>query len=153
MEFHLPYFALRHTNALLDPRKLRNAFPMLSRYSSSHQKSRDQSWYYEAQVSFLITGADEWYWTAYCCVDTASEEPETADMHINYKDDGPSGGGKREQHPLWNPREYFLFVLSRRCQQVTREWESLVYELISRLDTYVKSFRLSSSPELKPELT
>lgn len=105
-------------------------------------QEQDQLFYHDAQISVLITGVDEWYWTAYCCVDTFSEQAETADTYVDCNDDGPSGGGRDEEYPVWNPREYFLLVLSRRCTQIALEWEVLVYELIARLDTYVA---LSSS--------
>lgn len=98
---------------------------------------QDQFCYHDAQISFLITGVDEWYWTAYCCVDTFLGDSEHPDTYLNYNDDGPSGGGKEELYPVWNPREYFLLVFSRRCKQVAREWEVLVQELVSRSDTYV----------------
>ncbi|ETI29380.1 hypothetical protein G647_01833 [Cladophialophora carrionii CBS 160.54] len=141
MEFHLPYCALRRADASFDPRNfdprgLRRAYPMLPNY----KQPQDQLYYYDAQISVLVTGVDEWYWTAYCCVDTFSKEPEKVETYMRHKSDGPSAGGGAEHYPLWNPREYFLLVLSRRCTQVAREWEAVINDLIARLDTYETAY-------------
>ncbi|KIY03609.1 uncharacterized protein Z520_00300 [Fonsecaea multimorphosa CBS 102226] len=139
MEFHLPYCALRRNTVSPDPRKLRRSYPMLPYYD----QAQDQLSYHDAQVSVLITGVDEWYWTAYCCVDTFSQEPESPNAYIEWNDDGPSGGGRDEIYPVWNPREYFLLMLSRRCKQVAGEWEAIIYELNARLDTYETAYYAS----------
>jgi hypothetical protein len=110
---------------------------MLARHGHANEPTNDQPHYYDGQISFLINGADEWYWTAYFCVDTFSDEPETARMYKDWDRDGPSAGASRDEWPIWNPREYFLMVLSQRCKQITREWETVVYELIAVLDEYV----------------
>lgn len=83
-------------------------------------QEQDEFCYHDAQTSFLVAGTDEWFWTAYCCVDSflGSESPE---VYISYNDDGPSGCGKEELYPVCNPREYFLLVLARRCTQMTRD--------------------------------
>ena len=106
-------------------------------------QAEDDVCYHDAQISVLLTGVDEWYWTTYCIVDTFSNESENADTYFNMNCDGPSGGGRDEHFPEWNPREYFLLVLSRRFNQVAHEWDSTIQELINRLDTYVI---LSSRP-------
>ena len=66
MEFHLPYLALRNGTRELDGRGKRKCLPMLR----GVEGIGDDVFYYEAETSFLITGVDEWHWTAYCCVDT-----------------------------------------------------------------------------------
>ncbi|EXJ59775.1 hypothetical protein A1O7_03922 [Cladophialophora yegresii CBS 114405] len=126
MEFHLPYCALRRADGSFDPRNfdprgLRRAYPMLPNY----RQPQDQLYYYDAQISVLVTGVVEWYWTAYCCVDTFAKEPEKVETYMRHKSDGPSAGGSAEHYPLWNPREYFLLVLSRRCTQVAPYYKSM----------------------------
>lgn len=133
MEFHLPYFAIHQGRQMTDQRKLRRYYPMINRID----EPVDDLFYYEAQISFLITGVDEWYWTAYCCVDTFFGSEQSLDEYLACEDDGPSGGGRSAFFPAWNPREYFLIVLSRRFMQVTQEWRNLIDELNLRLDTYV----------------
>lgn len=93
--------------------------------------------YYEAQTSFLITGIDEWHWTAYCCADTFFDSERTPDWYSRNQDDGPIGGNRNEFQPVWNPREYVLIVFSRRLSQVSREWKNITDVLNSRLNTYV----------------
>ena len=46
--------------------------------------------------------------------------------------DALTGGEKSIQYPVWNPREYFLSVLSRRLKQVTKEWSNVVESLEDR---------------------
>lgn len=93
---------------------------------------------HEAQISFLVAGIDEWYWTAYCCVDKYFGSEETIQSYLDKQLDAPIGGyGRLTEFPVWNPREYFLIVLSRRIRQVTREWSSLVVTLEERLQSYV----------------
>jgi hypothetical protein len=140
MEFHLPFCALRKNNNSKDTRNLRHGRPMLARYGAPADSLNGQPYYYDGQISFLITGVDEWYWTAYFCVDTFSDDPETAEMYKDWKMDGPSAGTSEENWPKWNPREYYLMVLSQRCKQITREWEIVVYELNVVLDEYVRKF-------------
>lgn len=132
-EFHLPYCALREGQPITDTRRLRRHHTMLNPV----EQSRDELFCYDAQISFLITGVDEWLWTAYCCVDMffgSEQDPET---YYIREVDGPSGGERSEDYPTWNPREYFMLVLSQRVTQITREWENVLYELCSRLEVYV----------------
>lgn len=82
-----------------------------------------------------------------CLVDTYYGcEPERAD-YLNRNDpvEPTSGGTALLEHPLWNPREYFLVVTSRRMMQATREWAALIDAFEERMVTYVSSYRLSLS--------
>ncbi len=93
--------------------------------------------YYDAQTSLLITGVDEWNWTAYCCVDTFFDNEQDPVWYLQTEYDGPSGGSRAQSQPAWNPREYFLIVFSRRLRQVSREWKNITDVLNARLDTFV----------------
>jgi len=104
---------------------------------SGVDEANDDLYYYDAHISFLITGVDEWCWTAYCCVDTFFGSEQSLDEYLACEDDGPIGGGRSAFFPAWSPREYFLIVLSRRFMQVTQEWGNIIHELNLRLDTYV----------------
>ena len=103
----------------------------------------DDVFYYEAEISFLITGVDEWHWTAYCCVDTFFDGELEPDWYWENHFDGPIGGSRQEFQPVWNPREYFLLVFSRRMSQATREWKNLTDVLNSRLNTYVRTLSIT----------
>ena len=103
--------------------------------------------YHEAQVSFLLFGPDEWFWTVYCIVDTyfgseiSNEEYLEAvsgpPEYAPFPQDPPTGGEKLLNEPVWNPRGYFLVVLARRMEQVSKEWSDLVAAINDRLTAYV----------------
>ncbi len=135
MEFHLPYFALRRNKApTLDPRGLRRSGPFVRVQESL--KGYEQI--HEAQISLLVVGIDEWYWTAYFCVDKYFGSEETPQFYLDNQLDAPIGGtGRSTIFPVWNPREYFLIILSRRTRQITREWSSIVVTLEERLGSHV----------------
>jgi hypothetical protein len=139
MEFHLPYMALRRER-VADPRKLRTSYEMLETLEMETTPAPNDSFYHQAQISFLLTGVDEWHWTAYCCVDRFFGSEKNPDWYLSQGFDGPSAGGRDESLPLWNPREYFLFVCDRRFSQVTKEWSNVILKLESRLDEYVRDF-------------
>lgn len=136
MEFHLPYMAVRDRSTT-DHRKIRMPYEMLKTLEMETSMTPNDSFYYQAQISFLLTGVDEWHWTAYCCVDTFFGSERSPEWYISREFDGPPAGGRAQFLPLWNPREYFLFVLSRRLNQATKEWTNVVLRLESRLDEYV----------------
>ncbi len=135
MEFHIPYFALRKsTTPMSDPRGLRKSGTFVRTY----QIGDDYEQVHEAQISLLVAGVDEWYWTAYCCVDKYFGSEKTIQSYLDQQIDAPIGGAGRDTAlPVWNPREYFLIVLSRRLRQVTWEWSSLVAALDERLESHV----------------
>ena len=136
MEFHFPYYALRRSAApLTDPRGLRRC----AMFAADTLLSQENEYLYEAQISLLVTGIDEWFWTAYCCVETYFGSEETIYHYQDEHLDAPSGGERRARYPVWNPREYFLFIASRRFRQVTREWSVIVKALEARLRPQVRT--------------
>ena len=92
---------------------------------------------HEAQLSLLIAGIDEWFWTAYCLTDTYFGSEESIQFYHDNQLDALSGGEKSLKYPIWNPREYFLSILARRLKQVTKEWGSIVELIESRLRVHV----------------
>ena len=143
MEFHLAYFVLRHSERVCSDirtystqashRSVRRS----SQLPSSVADPRVSEYFHESQISFLISGYDEWFWTAYCFVDTFFASESTVQTYHEGGVDAASGGERFVEYPIWNPREYFLLVLSMRFRQVTKEWFILVNTLDSRLDVYV----------------
>ena len=137
MEFHLPYYALRQSDLPTpDPRNLRR----YGRFLTKRTVEGVSEFLYEAQISVLVTGTDEWFWTAYCCADTFFGSEETMQFYYNRRIDAPTGGLKSKIYPVWNPREYFLLVLSRRFRQVTTEWANVLNALEGRLQYHVCLF-------------
>ena len=134
LEFHLPYYVLRqHDGAKDDPRRLRRC----GTFISDQITLSTCEFLYEAQISFVIVGIDEWVWTAYCCTERYFGSEESIDFYYERSLDAPTGGTKPRHFPLWNPREYYLFILSLRIQQVTKEWSNLVQALEERLRFHV----------------
>ena len=143
MEFHLPFYTLRHSSEVQRDtriyseqgrrRPLRRC-EQLPPELSDHLKNE---FLYEAQISVLITGFDEWFWTAYCFVDTFFSKEEPAKFCYDREVDAPSGGERWIGYPVWNPREYFLFILARRFRQATKEWSIVVRTLDARLQSSV----------------
>jgi hypothetical protein len=135
MEFHFPYYALRESaTCITDPRNVRRCTVFPGKYS---RRTQSKEYLCEAQVSVLVTGIDEWFWTAYCCVDKYFGSEETLQHYYDGNLDAPSGGERWLDFPIWNPREYFLFILSRRFRQATKEWAIVVRALEESLRSQV----------------
>ena len=92
----------------------------------------------------LVTGFDEWFWTAYCCAETYFGSEESIQYYTDNQLDALTGGEKSMLYPVWNPREYFLSILSRRLKQVTKEWSNVVETLQDRLRLHVSESLLNS---------
>ena len=135
LEFHLPYYALRsHTEEQEDPRGLRRS----GKFIKNRSVPNTNEYLYEAQISFVIVGLDEWVWTAYCCIERHFGSEETIEFYSRRGYGAPSGGAIPTHYPVWNPREYFLFILSLRIQQITKEWTNVVGALEERLQYHVR---------------
>ena len=131
LEFHVPYYALRQDNALqADPRGLRRS----GYFIPNLEGPQSPEYLYEAQLSLLVTGVDEWFWTAYCCAETYFGSGESIQYYSDNQLDALTGGEKSMLYPVWNPREYFL---SRRLKQATKEWSNVVETLQDRLRLHV----------------
>ena len=117
-----------------DPRGMRCCGTFIPRRSGA----QTPEFFYEAQISFVVVGIDEWVWTGYFCADTYFGSEETLQYYHERGLDAPSGGAKSTYYPIWNPREYFLFILSVRVNQVTKEWSNIVEALEERLQYHVR---------------
>jgi hypothetical protein len=154
LEFHMPFYALRGADYSSDARdkapnfmsktrahsgKLRASQVLPLEFSSEEGKL----YYHEAQISFLIYGVDEWFWTAYFFEDDYfkfnSKDSREKDWSgpDNRGIDAPIGREHSLKHPVWNPRQYFLIVLSRRTTQITKEWRNLISAFEERMTEYV----------------
>ena len=85
MEFHLPYYALRtirgESNDRKDPRDLRRSADF---GFDDPSEPGTQQVLFEAQISLLVTGVDEWFWTACLCVDTYFEDDDSVHRASSY---------------------------------------------------------------------
>ena len=137
LEFHIPFLAVREQSDLHDGRLLRKSYDLPEWLDTGRPTAK----FHESQLSLLVYGPDEWLWTAYCFVDTFYGSEVSPEEYLTAHEgaaDAPSGGEILLEDPIWNPREYFLFVLARRMRQVEREWSNLVAAINARLSTYVR---------------
>jgi len=95
---------------------------------------------HEAQISVMVTGIDDWVWTAYCFSDVyfkGESHTETVEHYDEGERDPHSCGTYHAHPPIWNPREYYLRTLSCRMEQVKQEWNNSVARLIQQTEPYV----------------
>jgi len=143
MEFHLPYFALRradeYSDHKIDKRSIHGRKLRLDRPLPLAKPGTDEErdFYYETQLSFLVIGVDEWWYTSYCLVDTyyqgCEEHWKTYLSPPGIREPATGGKNRLETSTIWNPREYFLAVLARRLRQATSESIALLEEFEDRL--------------------
>ncbi|KAL4982547.1 hypothetical protein BDW68DRAFT_182436 [Aspergillus falconensis] len=135
-EFHIPYFALRRAAPGVSfPPSHVNRRKGKFQASFSVCAGDEKEFFHEAQISVLLVGIDEWVWTLYCLVEThfSATGPEDVGTYVQSGRDAPSGEGANYSMPIWNPREYFLLILSRRMSEVKFEWSNLVQTLETRV--------------------
>jgi hypothetical protein len=110
------------------------------------QKSgEDRAYIHEAQISVMVTGLDDWYWTAYCFVDVYFKGVGHRESVEAYSSSGrdPLSGGKTSivrDRPSWLPREYFLQLLTYRLEQAKHEWNNAVYQLFRHIQPCVRLY-------------
>ncbi|KPM35948.1 hypothetical protein AK830_g10606 [Neonectria ditissima] len=168
LAFDLPFFALRTAprhRRPFDPREMEDTgtlrrvtdLTFLSRRPKGSAPLAEVDCLCEAQTTVLITGLDPWRWVAYCFVDTYFDPEDTResvdDYHTDVVTDGdgicfqpdPLVAAELDANlPILCPREYFLFVLRRRLQDVTYEWHSLTRKMRRRIDAYINSCPITS---------
>jgi hypothetical protein len=154
LEFHLPYYAWRPAKAIImDIRKRSDGTPFrrseeviplqISNQVSGAQPRRLNDYIHEAQLSVMVTGVDDWVWSAYCFADVYFKgrgHSERVEHYFNpdTKLDPSSCGRFPANPPVWIPREYFLRALSARTEQVKQEWNNSVFRLIQQIEPHVR---------------
>jgi len=141
------FFALRPGRKVDDHRKKGSRFgdqPLRAARElplRSAETDSEELYYYEAQTSILVTGLDEYFWTVYCVVETYYGSEENEWTYLTEQDplDPPTGGAKWLKWPHWNPREYYLRIVSQRIGQATEEWKSLIEAFDERMMAYVRN--------------
>ncbi|KAG4415773.1 hypothetical protein IFR04_011073 [Cadophora malorum] len=152
MEFHLPYYARRRMiptpNAHRDAR-LRNGKPLRRSEEVIHlsldplHPRLERDYIHEAQVSIMVIGIDDWFWTAYCFADVYFKgEEHTEQVHVMHRNNAdPHSCGKYFlDRPIWNPRHYFLRSLSCRMEQVKQEWYNTIFQLFEDIEPCIYAF-------------
>jgi hypothetical protein len=151
LAFHLPYFAWRSSQKPCeDHRQYANGDPL--RHSRdvtflNWKTCGPSGFLYEAQISCVVAGSDQWRWVAYCFVDTYFDAvDEGKETVLSYHKDslGDEGmnadpftyGVADADKPIRNPREYFLMVFRIRIKQITREWQQVVEKVSQSIREY-----------------
>lgn len=104
--------------------------------------NRERAYIHQAQISIMVTGIDDWFWTGYCFVDTYFKPPDQSDSvekyHGQTQQMDPFSCGKYDANfPLWLPRHYFLCTLAARMEQVQQEWSNSASVLFRQIDPWV----------------
>ncbi|KAK5547608.1 hypothetical protein LTR23_002361 [Exophiala sp. CCFEE 6169] len=125
LSLHLPYYVWRsspepHEDSRLD----RSGQPMRHvRDVSLLNSAGETSFLYEAQISCVVSGIDEWRWVGYCFVDSYFDGENTTqddgDMTYEYHADP-------DPRNIDTARKFFMKVLRIRVKQITVEWEGVV---------------------------
>ncbi|KFZ18425.1 hypothetical protein V501_01227 [Pseudogymnoascus sp. VKM F-4519 (FW-2642)] len=144
LEFHMPYYVLgRSKTVIRDTRRKSDGNPLrqsqkLDFLSRSLDASKDSNptdrhyWLHEAQISIVVTGVNNWVWTAYGFVDTYFGSKGTVEDYDKLKgrhgerEDPLAAGRLNGGEPIWTPREYFLRVVQSRIRKVLKEWNRIV---------------------------
>lgn len=119
----------------------------LKGHDHSHILPEDgaKDYLHQAQISVMITGIDDWFWTGYCFADThfkADGHNESVEHYANQRTQmDPFSCGKGDINlPIWLPRHYFLRTLSSRMEQVKQEWNNTVFQLFQQIDPCIYIF-------------
>jgi hypothetical protein len=99
---------------------------------------------YEAQISILVTGIHNWWWTGYGFVDIyfrGDDNLETVECYgESHPAQDPLPGRENlmlRDNPVWRPREYFLCLLQSRLGQVKIEYGNVVNRSLAMIRTEV----------------
>lgn len=170
LEMHLPFYAWRkgsqpNTDSREDGtgqtlRKVR-CVPFLHGNSHENDHSSCEEHIYQTQLSFLVSGIDNWSWVGYCFVDTYHDGSDSDDAVQNYPSldtspdvfpmDPASGGNFPSSPPFWSPRVYFLQVLQHRLGMVKDEWSNIVSMIQLKTQSYTHGLSLSRQLQQLPE--
>jgi hypothetical protein len=118
-------------------------------------ESRNQEVYriYEAQVSCVVYGYDEWQWTACAFIDTEHDSGDLYDSQSDHDvideeaDEDPIATGLHANKPIWRPRQYFAKTFEINIEEVSQEWHQLVHKMEVDIIAYVRY----TNPELLPQ--
>ena len=153
LAFHLPYYVWRSSQKPCeDHRQYANGDPLRHSQDVSFlewEAYGSSSFLYEAQISCVVAGLDEWRWIAYCFVDTYFDTLEGGkETVLSYHEDSLTNKGIRADpltfgvtdadKPIHDPRDYFLTVFQTRINQVKCEWQQVVAKVQQSVREYVQ---------------
>ncbi|KAK5182252.1 hypothetical protein LTR44_005263 [Exophiala sp. CCFEE 6388] len=102
---------------------------------------------YEAQISCVVAGFDEWTWTALCLQDSYFEGKAGENAQQYSKDDKAGAntnpflrpGLTEAGLPFHKARQFFLRIFSVRLKQVRKEWRNIVTNIKNSVSKYEKN--------------
>ena len=150
LELHLPLFLLRkskppESSLKVNPKSPREwtdlSFLKLDTPKSHPQEPGEVWGIHEAEISYVVTGSDDWRWIGYAFVDTELDGLLTDLSEDDLSFDRVAAGEIQAKLPLWRPRDHWIKVLDIRIEQVRQEWEYLVYKLGLSINRYVRAPR------------
>jgi hypothetical protein len=138
MGFHFPFLALREGPRKKDERvlfgsDLRQSKPLPLTLPNGIEIFH----YYEAKVSYMVTGIDDFFFTTYLLADTyqGGSEVQRNNYAKAYKGLGIDPASMRTfEFPYWNPREHMFASLAVRLAQATEE-------VTQMMDTFDRNMR------------
>jgi hypothetical protein len=147
LDLNLPFFILDKSTPPKEtfekfntkpPRKwLDLSFLKLDTHQSQDQDPKEVWGIQEANISFVITGFDNWQWVAYGFVDTEVDGVLADSFNDELSGDQIAAGRLQISPPLWCPREYWLKVFEFRIDYVQQQWQYLIQKLEPSVDQYV----------------
>jgi hypothetical protein len=143
LEFNLPYFRLSlvpeppsHTYSSVASTTQWTDLSFLE-LSSPDKNTVRKLGIFEAHFSFVVCGWRENRWVAYAFDNTGLDDEDAYDR-IFYDD---------AEHPIWDPREYFLTAVEARVIRAADLWEALVRGIERRITKYVSHRRCTSNSD------
>jgi hypothetical protein len=92
----------------------------------------------EAQISFVVTGTDNWRWTAYGFVDTEIDGFLADSTFDDLSCDQIAAQALEANFQIWDPRDYWVRVFEIRVGYVGKQWLYLIPKLEHSINEYVR---------------
>jgi hypothetical protein len=157
LHFHMPFYALRKClpapcikdDVYIKPlRDWRNLSFMASSLGI-----------HESHMAFTVCGVADRRWVAYAFRDTDyDEDREMDESDFNY--DGVVADQIAADvfrpvdanRPIWNPREYYLMIVSRQLDQIVGEWAKLIRIFEKDIRTHTHGPPSVKTPSRSPDI-
>lgn len=123
---------------------------------SSESQNQEVYRIYEAQVSCVVYGYDEWQWTACAFIDTEHDSGDLYNSQSNQGDNNeetnedPIATGLDATKPIWRPRQYFAKTFETNIEEVSQEWHQLVHKMEVDIIAYVRYTKPELMLQAKP---
>jgi hypothetical protein len=132
LRFHMPFYALRKCQQT-------SSVGEEVEFPKPHRDWRDISFMdesmgiHESHMAFTVCGVADRRWTAYAFTDNDYDEDRQISEHecdyeCVFADQIATNGARiiDANRPIWDPREYYLTVVSGKVNQIVGEWAKLI---------------------------